>query len=821
MIDFFQVIRIDFIRGVQMIEKQNKMREIEILAPAGSYDSFLAALAAGADAVYAGGSRFGARAYAENFSEELLLKAIDYAHLHGRKFYLTVNTLLKDSEIQDLGDYLRPFYEGGLDAVIVQDLGVLEYVRTYFPDLEIHASTQMTITAPEGARFLQREGVSRVVPARELSLSEIRNMKTLTGMEIECFVHGALCYCYSGQCLLSSMIGGRSGNRGQCAQPCRLPYTIKGEKAHWLSPKDICTLELIPDLVDAGIDSFKIEGRMKRPEYVAGVTLLYRKYLDLYLEKGRKDFSVTETDKEMLLDLYNRGGFHSGYYKQHNGINMLSLKRPNHAGVPAVEVKGQKGREVIGKALTSIGKGDVLELRGKQDNYTFGKSFSKGENVSFLVPKGMQLAPGIIIYRTKNEQLLRRLSDTYGSGKIKERIHGFLSLSIGEYAKFIVTSGEIVIETFSTQKIEAAAKSPLDEMKIRKQMLKTGNTEFEFEQLEIEIQGEVFLPMQQLNELRRRALELLERAVCEQKHRSFSETEVFLNKNDLKEKITKDYRENDITDRKLSVLVETKEQLRVLDEVSFVKRIYVDSALGGDLLKDAEALKICRTIQRQGREIFLALPHIFREDTEKQFLDRYTEVLDSLFDGVLVRNIESLSYLKKSGFDRKLILDHNLYVFNQYTKQFWKSYCINEFTMPLELNQREYKRLGTQNGELLIYGYLPVMISAQCVTNSSSGCKKQEGIVKMKDRTQNTFFVRNHCRECYNVIYNSTPLFLLDKKEEIDAIQSRCLRLQFSIETGQETMEILEMYRKVFLEQKELSSIPEKITRGHFNRGVL
>ena len=297
-------------------------RKIEILSPAGSYESMKAAIAAGADAVYIGGSRFGARAYADNLTEEQLLEAIDYVHLHGRKIYLTVNTLLKEKELREsFYEYLRPYYERGLDAVIVQDIGVLQFVKEHFPDLPIHASTQMTITNALGARFLEEQGVERVVTARELQLEEIKNIREKTDVEIESFVHGALCYCYSGQCLYSSMLGGRSGNRGQCAQPCRLPYKVNGSKesSYVLSLKDICTLEYIPELVEAGIDSFKIEGRMKKPEYVALVTAMYRKYTDQYLEHGEKTFCIDPKDRQMLMDLYNRGGSHGGYYHTRNG----------------------------------------------------------------------------------------------------------------------------------------------------------------------------------------------------------------------------------------------------------------------------------------------------------------------------------------------------------------------------------------------------------------------------------------------------------------------------------------------------------------------
>lgn len=799
---------------------------MEILAPAGSYDSFRAAIAAGADAVYAGGSRFGARAYAENFTEEKLLQAIDDSHLHGRRFYLTVNTLLKDTEIDELYDYLAPLYQGGLDAVIVQDVGVLEYVRTYFPGMDIHASTQMTVTAFEGAKFLQKEGAVRVVPARELSLKEIRRMKELTGMEIECFVHGALCYCYSGQCLMSSLIGGRSGNRGQCAQPCRLPYTVNKEKKHWLSPKDICTLELIPDLIEAGIDSFKIEGRMKRPEYVAGVTSIYRKYVDLYLEKGRKGFAVSEKDKEVLMDLYNRGGFSSGYYTRHNGRDMMSMQRPNHAGVAAVSVMSQKGREVSGKALTEIHKGDVLEFGEKQENYTFGTGYGKGDAVTFLAPKGLRFEKGKILNRTKNEALLCHLSDTYVFGKIKEKIYGFLTLSVGKPVKLILGMGETVVEVCSKQTVEEAAKSPLEEDRLRRQMLKTGNTEFEFETLEIQTEGNVFFPMQQLNELRRQGLEALKKAVCQGRHREPKEqnhTDVHCKKESMDAEKTRDVYSGHHPDSeiKVSVLVETPEQLCAAAEFPGGGRVYADSAMNGNLAECAEALRLCREIRGQGREVFLAMPHIFRMQTEERFLDEYAQILHMDFDGVLVRNLETLRFLKKCGFDRTVILDHNLYVFNRYAKMFWENHGIDGFTLPLELNSREMKQLGAEDGELVIYGYLPVMISAQCVTSAAYGCRKKEGFTVMTDRLDHPFTVQNRCRECYNVIYNPVPLYLLDLREEIQDLGCHTVRLQFSKENKKETEQILQEYNDVFIKNHMPGQLPDKYTRAHFRRGIL
>ena len=309
-------------------------KRVELLAPAGNAEAFYGAVSAGADAIYLGGNRFGARAYAENFSEEELVACIRYAHLFGRKVYLTVNTLVKETEFADLYGYLEPYYKAGLDGVIIQDMGVFAFLRDNFPQMELHGSTQMTITGEYGAEFLKEQGACRVVPARELSLAEIRRIKEVTGMEIECFIHGAMCYCYSGQCLFSSILGGRSGNRGRCAQPCRLPYSVPGNRkeCYPLSLKDMCTIENIPELIEAGIDSFKIEGRMKKPEYAAGVTAIYRKYIDKYYENPGKRLNISGEDLHQLSCLYIRSERQDGYYHKHNGREMVTLSSPAYSG---------------------------------------------------------------------------------------------------------------------------------------------------------------------------------------------------------------------------------------------------------------------------------------------------------------------------------------------------------------------------------------------------------------------------------------------------------------------------------------------------------
>lgn len=796
---------------------KNQDRKIEILAPAGSYESFHAAIVAGADAVYAGGPKFGARAFAENFTEDQLLNAIDYAHLHQRKFYLTVNTLLKDYEIEQLPEYLEPLYQRGLDAVIVQDMGVLNVVRQYFPDMDIHASTQMTVTGVNGAQFLKENGAVRVVPAREISLEEVRNIKSVTGMEMECFVHGALCYCYSGQCLLSSLIGGRSGNRGQCAQPCRLPYTVDGEKGYLLSLKDICTLDIIPDLIESGIDSFKIEGRMKRPEYVAGVTSIYRKYVDLYLKNPQKPYWVDDKDKEMLMDLFNRGGFHTGYYKQKNGRNMITIQKPNHIGVKVGTVLSQKGREVQMRALTDIAAGDLIEFKNEAQRYTTGKSCKQGEVITILAPKGIRLSVGEVLYRVQSPELLNTLETSYSEGKVIEKLYGYISLEAGKAAKLVVCKDEYSVEAESEQQVEAASSRPLDEERIKKQLQKTGNTEFEFDVLDVELHGEVFLPMQQLNEMRRKALEELEKKIQDSFHRKTAEKKVLQEEilDTASVKLSK--KEN-----KLSVLVETQEQLEaVLENDNSVACIYVDSNLDKTGL-DAELWKgISDRIHKKNIEVFLAMPRIFRNQTIDIFEQAYDSILTRCFDGMLIRSMEEYQFLKSKNYSGNIRLDYNLYIMNRFAKQFWKKQGVIYGTIPVELNKSEIVNLDSKQDEMIVYGYIPAMVTAQCVTSTVHGCKKDCKITMLKDRYQNEFPVKNQCRDCYNVIYNTAPLYLIDLKEDLEELNAERYRIQFSIENKDEVKQILEQCHSMFGDQKEDMFIQkESITRGHFRRGI-
>ena len=799
---------------------------VEILAPAGSMECLKAAITAGADAVYTGGALFGARAYAHNLTEEELLEAIDYVHLHGRRLYLTVNTLIKDREMEkQMYDYLLPYYRQGLDAVIVQDIGLFRFIRKHFPDLPIHASTQMTLTGVDGAKFLEKEGAQRIVTSRELSMAEVKKIADETELEIESFVHGALCYCYSGQCLFSSFIGGRSGNRGQCAQPCRLLYRTPEAKRpqYLLSLKDICTLELIPEMIESGIYSFKIEGRMKKPEYAAAVAFQYRKYADLYLKYyeecpaeedpaayAMKKYRVREEDRQMLLDLYNRGGFHTGYYHTQNGREMISLNRPNHAGVPAVKVLAKKGRNVTAKALTDLYPQDIIELpmrkgREKADNYTCKDAVRKGMNVQIPVFADTPFKRDEIWMRTRNSTLIDTLREEFVNGKIKERICGTFQLYPQETATLTVKCRDAEI-TVAGEKAQEALSQPMSRERIEKQLRKTGNTEFEFSFLKVEIGEKVFLPMQSLNELRREALETLEKVICE-KYRRSGEVK------DPEEDTTELSMEEEVISG-WTASVRTAEQLEVILEEEAIGRIYVDCTMFPRIWEKDSYVEWITKVHAAGKEIYLVMPYIFRERTRKQYEAAYNRIFGAGWDGILIANYESFAFLKEHGYTGRIMTDYNLYEFNQESRKFWKEKGVFEFTAPVELTERELQDLRVKDGEVIVYGYLPMMISAGCIQKTTRGCLKKSGQTTITDRYRNPFVVKNECDYCYNILYNYVPLYLGDRMEEVYQIGPGRIRLMFTTERQQEVRQILSAY----FEGKEL---PEgTYTRGHWKRGI-
>ncbi|MDT4372625.1 DUF3656 domain-containing protein [Blautia coccoides] len=733
----------------------------ELLAPAGSYEGLRAAVTAGADAVYIGGKMFGARAYAKNPDADELLEAIDFTHLHGKKIYMTVNTLLKNRELEEqLYTYLAPYYERGVDGVIVQDYGVLSFIRREFPELPIHVSTQMAVTGANGAQLLKEAGASRIVTARELSLEEIHRIYQETGMEIESFIHGALCYCYSGMCLFSSMLGGRSGNRGRCAQPCRLPYEVyDGEKKlggrkeeYPLSPKDMCTIDILPEILKAGVYSLKIEGRMKKPEYAAGVSRIYRKYLDLY-EKDPKNYRVLECDRQELLKLYQRDGFNEGYYKQHNGRNMIAVQN--------------------------------LKARDNREN-----------------------GPG-----RRDEELFSQLKVQYVDKKLQEKIYGNVILFCGSPAILDLEYGNIHKQV-QGESVQPAQNQPLSAERVKKQMEKTGSTPFVFERLDVQTDEQGFLPMQSLNELRRKGLEELAKECLLPYRRALrgqSMNAAGRNKNvkPEKEKASKDF----------YVSVETWEQMEEALGRAEVDGIYCSiSMFWGESFEEKTRYAV-EYIKEFGKECYLAFPYIQREG----ILERKEAELVNLagcLDGFLVRNLEELGYLKRLGLADKAVCDHSLYAFNDESKAFLEEQGVLRTTVPLEQNGGEIRRRDNENSEWIIYGNYPMMISAQCLKKTYNVCDKKGGFTRLKDRYGNFFAAQCECNFCYNVIYNSVPTGLLREAEQIKAASVSAVRMNFTIEGKAETGRLLDLFLDVYKKNKDVPGQVPEFTKGHFKRGV-
>ncbi len=749
------------------------MKELELLAPAGSLKTLKAVIHAGADAVYLGGSMFGARAYANNFNKEELLEAIRFGHIHGRKIILAVNTLLKEYELGQLYDYLHPYYEAGLDAVIVQDMGVMEFIKTHFPNLPIHTSTQMTITNVEGARLLKEQGVERVVTAREMSLEEIQRIHDEVGVELESFIHGALCYCYSGQCLFSSIIGGRSGNRGRCAQPCRLSYEVlQGEKSltgHHATPilslKDMCTLPFLYELADHGVYSFKIDGRMKTPEYAAGVVSIYRKYMDSYLDGSR--IPVEKKDIRALLELGNRGGFTNGYYYHHNDSDMLSGESASH----------NKSEGVL------------------QDN------------------------------------IRREYVDT----ELKEKIKGKLILNKECPAKIEVQYGKIKV-SYQGDMVLVAQNRPLTEEVVTEKITKTGNTPFVFENLEVTMDDDIFMPVNQLNQLRRGALEALEEALLKPYERtlpelvetSSAETDRQTTGNVIKEKQISGQslsqtsgQQSAGSSTEVRVLIEDAEQLPAVLKADFVDTVYLDCML---YTRENLIRKLSEDIDRvqaSGKKAFYVFPFIFRQQTSLFYEKIMPELKKLPLNGIMVRSLDEIAFIKEWGNENwQMVSDSNLYTYSNEAAEYFYHLGMMQDTIPVELNRKEILRRENSRSEMIIYGRLPLMITAQCIHKNTLGCMHQPDVLTLKDRYSVHFPVKNFCSECYNVIYNSLPVCLFKEDVTVKKIAPAAVRLSFTIETEEETEQILTIYGDIYKNGGILGQLPMECTNGHFKRGV-
>ena len=801
-------------------------RMVELLAPAGSYESLRAAVNAGADAVYIGGSRFGARAYADNPDEDALLDGIGYCHLHGKKLYMTVNTLLKEEELeQELYSYLLPYYQAGLDGVIVQDFA------EHFPGLPVHASTQMTITGCDSVRVLQRHGVTRVVPARELSLDEVQQIIEETGIEVETFVHGALCYCYSGQCLFSSMIGGRSGNRGRCAQPCRLPFrredgerNVLGSQKYLLSMKDLCTLELLPEIVGAGIASLKIEGRMRRPEYTAGVVSIYRKYLDRLeqMDGKPKHWKADPEDLRTLMDLYNRGGFTGGYYHQHNGPKMMSMERPNHFGTEAARLILQKKGGVQAQALEYLYPGDVLESHDTSFGMTVKEEVKSGGRI--LLPKtGMRPNGNELLYRTKSEQLLRKLREAYVEQEQKIKINGVLKISAWEPAMLELHCGTVRVEVRSEEIAQPAESRPVDAAAARKQIEKTGNTMCTFEQLTVLVEDGLFFPLRALNELRRQGIEALTEKLLGRYTRGGQPQQEHgeLTRADVEEALLKQ------KGMQLTVSVQTLDQLEaVVRQPGEIAGVYVDLLVAGTGRYRIDTGKLRALVQRikeAGPSCWLNFPPVFRAQDRSLLELEAMQALLLEFDGFLLHTLDELGYVQLRGRDGQIwIGDDTFYAYNDKASGFLVQEGIGRRTLPAELNFKELMQLCSAEAdgetELVVYGRQALMHSAQCVTKNTSSCTQIPKCGYLKDRKSAEFPVVNRCVTCCNTIYNSVPLDLTGCQKEIEILAPDFVRAAFTVESGEETAAVLRRLKQWRITGQALDG--QEGTRGHFRRGV-
>lgn len=704
-------------------------KDFELLAPAGSLEIFKGVIESGADAVYVGGSMFGARAYANNFTEEELLEAIDFAHLRGVKVYLTVNTLIKNSEFSKLYDYLLVYYKRGLDAVIVQDLGVVKAIHEYFPSMEIHTSTQMTVTGADGVRFLSQFGVTRVVMAREVSLAEMKRIHEETGMELEAFVHGALCYSYSGQCLFSSILGGRSGNRGRCAQPCRLPYTVEGKKDEYiLSLKDMCGIKALDKLHDAGVYSLKIEGRMKQLEYACGVVKYYRSYID-----SKKP--VSDADYDRIKALGNRCGFTDRYYFDHNGSDMVTYVKPNFVS-NAAEPSPEK----------------------------------------------------------------RKLS-----------IEGELVLREGEPGSLTVKRGDVTYKA-SIEPVSAALKAPLDKKAAIDRINKTGDTDFEFSHIKAQIGENVFVPNGAQNKLRRDAISGLCDKLLKKYYRDDARYADISSMCELPEHVVKSdaaHEDGAVNAKDYTAICScmTRAQLDTLISYDCFDVFYLDFDMYDRNTLIQQFADDVKCLTKRNKKVYLMLPTILRADSSDYFVSIAKELDKVSFEGFVVKNYEEL-YLTENLFTgKKVILDHNMYTFNDVSKSAFFEHGVSGDTVPLELNSKEIMHRNNIGSQMIVYGYYPLMTTANCVHKNTKGCDKKQKLIYLKDRYNKSFAVCNNCKECYNTIYNSLPTMLTKNIGKLKEAGIRSFRYSFTIETPKQIKAVMD------------DKIAE-YTNGHYKRGV-
>ena len=838
----------------------------ELLAPAGGPEALTAAVENGADAVYLGGTLFSARQSAANFDQQQLAEAVEYAHIHGVKVYVTVNTLVADTEMESALKFLHFLQNIGADAAIVQDLGLAGLAREVIPELPLHASTQMTAHNSPGVEQLLESGFSRVVLAREMSLEEIEKIKQSTGADLEVFVHGALCICYSGQCLLSSMIGGRSGNRGRCAQPCRMQYglveaaggavagyTSPGD--YLLSPRDLNISRRLPELIAAGINSFKIEGRMKRPEYVATVVRIYRSLIDRALAGG--PYEVTPEESRELTQIFNRD-FTSGYFFGRQGSDMMSYNRPNNRGVRLGRVKAchREDRMVEIALEEPLRKGDGLEIwvsEGGRTGAEVGEILLEGRRVEeapagavVRLPVPGRIRPGDRVFKTHDADLMERAKVTFatpgGIKKIPLRLR--VEAGVGLPLTLTMDDGRGMISRAATPSSgQPAQKRPLDRDFLLSKLGRMGNTPFTIEELDCAIQGEVIYPVSEINEVRREALSQLERLLLASRRNPALPEGTFAGRYAAAVRKNSTPRDKKRGRPLLAVAVGDIASLRAAVKAG-ADTVY----LGAEHFRSkptfkaedlAGALSYCR---EKGTGFVFYTPRITWNSELEQILDQINILAEHSPDGIMAGNSGMLWLVRKHFPDIPVSTDFGFNVFNRSALNYLLGMGCSRVTLSPELTMEQVSRLAHYPVEVLVQGAMELMITEYCAPGSLLGgacrdsqcrvpCRGQS--LALKDRTGAVFPVETDSF-CRMHIFNSRDLCLIDDVDTLASYGVESLRIEARRESPSYVSEAVGAYRKVLdagagaaqqrqavIAKEALTRLsPAGITKGHYYRGV-
>ena len=786
------------------------MNKIELLAPAGSMESLIAAINNGADAIYLGGNKFSARAYASNFDNETMAKAVDYSHSYNVKVYVTINTSLKQNELKEALKYAGYLYEIGVDALIIQDVGLISLIRDIYPNFELHASTQMTVHNGEGALYFKEKGLQRIVLSRELSLDEIKYISKDLGIETEIFVHGALCICYSGQCLMSSMIGGRSGNRGRCAQPCRMQYTLKGEtlgekKGYLLSPKDTCLIEDVDSIIKSGTSSLKVEGRMKKPEYVAGVTRNYRKAIDKVLSNAKFDLNKGRSE---LAQLFNREGFAKAYLHKNTGKDMMSYNYPKNTGVFIGQVTSSG--EVVLEENVALGDG----IRFYDDGFTLSKILKnnnevkeafRGDTVKLFPTGGYK--KGYRLYKMSDKKLYDELKEDLKSYKRKISLIGEVEFKVNAPLVIKTKFNGKEYKVFG-EKVEAATNTPMTRERVEESLKKSGEIPYKFDQIVFDTFDDGFMRISDINNLRRELFEkILKGEVSSYRKRRIQETTKI-----------KNVKCNEDLGYIYSCI--TKDQLKALIENEDVKNMSLDiffSRLKNSLNK--EDLKSLYEQNSKDKNIYLKVPNIIKGE-----FNNIVKIIDELapyIKGIITSNVGIIKIYKDKLF---IIGDYKLNIFSKEAAEFYAE-DVDIPCISLELNRKEIKEMikdiNCKVG-VNIYGSTELMVSEYCPIGSTFGgkaSKKECNGACMKDnfilidRMNESFSVLadNNCR---SHILNSVATNLIEQVEELKSFNITNFRVDFNNESYEEVNDILNQIAKGKKNENK------KYTQGHYRRGV-